>query len=221
MKIAAVMPCRNEARTIHDVVKEALTYVDEVVVADDSSSDETAALARTAGAKVVSNSSSCNGAGANTKCGMSTIDADIIVTLDGDGQHLASEIPNVLALILNGSADLVIGSRFMRAHSLPKYRKFGNDVITFLYNFGHAQKVLDSQSCFRAFTHKLLSEIDIEEKGFGFSTEVLIKARDRGFRIIEVPITCIENNRHSNPLRQGLSVVWATIKWRIREELLK
>ena len=226
MKISAVIPCRNEARTIYDVVKEALLHVDEVIVADDSSSDDTAVQARAAGAKVRNNNSPRSGAGANTKEGLLMSDADVIVTLDGDGQHLASEIPNVLAPILDGKADLVIGSRFMGEYKIARYRKFGIDVITFLYNFGRRQKVVDSQSCFRAFTRGLLDSVNIEERGFGFSTEVLIKARARGYKIVEVPITCVYHkeyaqNSSSNPVIHGLSVAWATIKWRIKEELLR
>ena len=91
MKIAAVIPCYNEAQTIAEIVCEALLYVDEVIVADDSSSDETAILARAAGAKVINNSSSRRGVGANTKEGLLMSGADVIVTLDGDGQHLANE----------------------------------------------------------------------------------------------------------------------------------
>ena len=225
MKVAAVIPCRNEARTVYGVVKEALQYVDEVVVADDNSTDDTAILARAAGAEVICNGSSLNGVGANTKRGISIVDTDIVVTLDGDGQHLASEIPNILTPILKGVADLVVGSRFMGTYEAPRYRKFGNDVIAWVYNLGHKSRVVDSQSCFRACTRRLLSRISIEERGFGFSTEVLIKARAQGFRIVEVPITCVYHkefswNSHMNPLKHGLSVVWSTIKWRLKEELL-
>jgi len=226
VKIVAVIPCYNEARTITEIVDEAKRYVDEVIVADDSSSDETVAKARAAGAKVICNSNSHRGTGANTKRGMSVVDADIIVTLDGDGQHLPNEISSVLAPLLSGEADLVIGSRFMGEYKIARYRKFGIDVITFLYNFGRRQKVVDSQSCFRAFTRGLLDSVNIEERGFGFSTEFLIKARARGYKIVEVPITCVYHkeyaqNSSSNPVIHGLSVAWATIKWRIKEELLR
>ena len=225
MKVAVVIPCRNEARTIAEIVHEAAKYVDEVTVADDNSEDETVALARAANAKVICNSSSRRGAGANTKRGMKVVDADVVVTLDGDGQHLASEIPRVLAPILNGTADLVIGSRFVRSYKIARYRKFGIDVITWLYNVGRKTKISDSQSCFRAYTRELLESINIEERGFGFSTEVLIKARAKSFRIVEVPITCVYHeefaqNSSLNPVVHGLGVAWVTIKWRIKEELL-
>ena len=109
--------------------------------------------------------------------------------------------------------------------TVPRYRKFGNDIITCLYNLGHKNRIVDSQSCFRACTRELLDKIGIEERGFGFSTEVLVKARARGFKIVEVPITCVYHkefswNSHMNPLKHGLGVAWATVKWRIREELL-
>lgn len=226
MRITAVIPCRNEAYTIQSIVEETLNCVDSVIVADDNSVDGTELRAQAAGAEVVRNNSSRRGVGANTKRGLKAVDADIVVTLDGDGQHLASEIPRVLAPLLEDGADLVIGSRFIGKSEMPRYRRFGNGIITWIYNFGHRSKVADTQSCFRAYSKKLLESIDIEERGFGFSTEVLIKARAKGFRIFETPISCVYHdnyarNSNMNPVKHGLNVAWMTVKWRLKVELLK
>lgn len=222
MKVVAVIPCYNERYTIAEVVREAKSHVDEVVVADDNSDDNTAEFAEEAGARVIKNTTIRRGTGYNTKRGLDGVsNADIVVTLDGDGQHIADEIPRVLESMLSNDADLVIGSRFMQECRITGYRKFGIDVITWLYNFGHKTKVVDTQSGFRAYTRRLLDILTIEERGFGFSTEVLIKARTRGFKILEVPITCVYHVRGSNmnSIQHGLGVALVTIRWRLREEL--
>jgi len=158
-----------------------------------------------------------------------TNSADILVTLDGDGQHNPDEIPALISPITEGKADLVIGSRFPQPHlnqsqlisinlnHVPKYRKLGIDVITWLYNFGSKMKVSDSQSCFRAHSRKLLQAIEITEPGFGFSVEVLIKARRNGLAIMEVPISCIYHPQGStdNPITHGLGVAFTVMKLRL------
>ena len=224
MRIAVVIPCFSEEETIADLVTRAKKYVDEVVVADDGSTDKTSQVAWKAGAMVVQ-SKSRQGFGKNIMMGINTafvnVRPDIVVTLDGDGQHNPDEIPQVIEPILNGEADLVIGSRFMGVFDVPRYRKFGIDIITWLYNIGHSQKIIDGQSCFRAYKKELLEAITIDENGFGFSTEILIKARMQGFRIMEVPVSCIYHkefikNSSMNPVKQGVSVALSTIKWRVR-----
>jgi len=114
----------------------------------------------------------------------------------------------------------------MSKNEMPRYRKFGNNVITWLYNFGHSFKVSDTQSCFRAYNKKFLERINIEERGFGFSTEVLVKARSEGFKIVETPISCVYHDVYAHdssmsPIKHGLNVALMTIKWRIKIELLR
>lgn len=222
MKVVAVLPAYNEARTIGPIVKCALKYVDSVIVVDNKSVNGTAVEAGKAGAIVYPEPK--RGAGAATRLGWNdaTWDNyyDVMVTLDGDGQHLPDEIPLLVKAIQEG-ADVVVGSRFLGEHNLPRYRKLGIDIINWLYNVGHRQRLADTQSCFRAYSKLVLDVVDIREDGFGFSTEVLLKVRKWGFRIAEVPISCIYHDKFArnstlNPVRHGLSVAWATIKWRIR-----
>lgn len=222
MKICAVIPCYNEAKTISDIVTEASNYVDCVVVADNGSCNGTTAEALKAGADTIS--CSIKGYGANLSAGIKYIlnKSDIIVTLDGDGQHKPCEIVSVVEPLINGDADIVIGSRFMGINKTPYYRRLGIKIINVLYNIGSGYAwICDTQSCFRAFRREVLEKITIEEKGFGASTEMLIKGRKLGYRIMEIPISCIYHGKFSdnstiNPVNHGVAVAWATLKWRIK-----
>ncbi len=220
-KIIAAIPAYNEEAFIGDIVTRAKKYVDKVIVVDDGSTDNTAEVARTAGAKVIEHKTN-QGAGKATKTAFEVAKrshADILVTLDGDGQHNPDEIPQLLAPILKGEADLIIGSRFIHPnlHQMPKYRKFGIDVITFLYNLGSKVRVSDSQCCFRAQSRRLIEAVSITEAGFGFSIQVLIQARRKGFTIKEVPVSCIYHSQGSslNPVIHGLGVAFNVIKHRL------
>lgn len=146
----------------------------------------------------------------------------ILVSLDGDGQHNPDEIPQILTPILEGRADLVIGSRLIDDYSsMPRYRKFGIDVITWLLNLGAKLKISNAQSCFRAYGKKALDCLSITEKGFGFSVQLLIDARQKGLIITEVPISCIyHSDSHSlNPVVHGLGVALTVVRLRLGNKL--
>jgi len=216
MKIIAVIPCLDEENFIEDIVSRALVHVDRVLVIDDGATDATAAVAQKAGAEVISHAIR-KGAGAATRTGFEAalkLGADIVVTLDGDGQHNPDEIPLLVQPVREGKADLVIGSRFLRAAEVPRYRKFGIDMITWMYNFGSNVKITDAQSGFRAHSRRLLESVSITHDDFGFSVDVLVQARKKGLLIKEVPISCIYHDQGSteNPVIHGLSVA-AAVAW--------
>lgn len=225
-KVIAVIPCLNEEKFIGDVVAEAARHVDEVIVVDDGSSDNTSGAASAAGATVIRHSRTRQGAGAGTRTGFAAAlehGADIIVTLDGDGQHDASEIPGLVQPIADGEADIVIGSRFLREAKVARYRKFGIDMITWAYNFGHREKIADAQSGYRSHSRKAVEAMQITYPGFGFSIQTLVQARRQGLRIIERPVSCIYTDSGStlNPVVHGVNVMWSIVKIRFREELFK
>jgi len=225
MKIIAVIPCLNEENFIADVVVKALKHVDRVFVIDDGSTDHTAAIARQAGADVISHEKR-RGAGAATRTGFEAalkLGADVVVTLDGDGQHNPDEIPAVIRPVIAGKADVTIGSRFMREANVSRYRKFGIDLITWLYNIGYKNKISDAQSGFRAFNRKALAHIAITYPGFGFSIETLVQARKHGLIMIEVPVSCIYHDSSSteHPVAHGWSVALAIVKIRVVEEIFR
>lgn len=235
LKVIAVIPCYNTEHFISGVVSKARKYVDQVIVVNDGSRDGTAEAAQAVGALVVNHKTN-NGYGESIKSCFEVAkanEADILVILDGDGQHNSDELRQVLAPLLTGEADLVIGSRFLQlpqptqqTHStqqtnMPRYRKFGINVITFLYNFGARIKISDSQSGFRAYSKKIMDTISLTEKGMGISVEVILKARERGFSIKEVPISCIYHSKSStiNPVRHGLGIAFTVVKLRFKDLL--
>lgn len=224
--IIAVIPCLNEENFIADIVSKSLPHVDRVLVIDDGSTDATSSMARKAGAEIISHATR-RGAGAATRSGFEEaikLGADIVVTLDGDGQHNPAEIPLLLLPLLQGQADLVIGSRFIEHKTnIPYYRKFGVDIITWMYNLGSKVRVTDAQSGFRAHSRKLLESVAITHDDFSFSVEVLVKARKKGFRIAEVPVSCLYHDQGStsNPVLHGLGVAFAIARIRLYNVLFE
>lgn len=217
LKIVIGLPAFNEEKNIGSVVAQLKEKYAHVIVCDDGSTDTTATIASSLGAFVIKHEKNL-GYGSAIKTIFNEakrIDGDVLVTFDADGQHQISEIDSVLQPIFENKADIVIGSRFLgKTKNLPKYRKFGIKTITELTNVMTGSKITDSQSGFRAYSKKVLEEISPTESGMGVSTEILIKASKKQFRIAEVPITIsYEDNKHSQePISHGTSVVMSTIK---------
>ena len=153
------------------------------------------------------------------------LDGDILVTFDADGQHRIEDINRVINPIINGESDLVIGSRFLdeSAKEVPRYRKAGIKLITKITNATIKKQLTDSQSGFRAYSKKVLNELNPSELGMGISTEILIKASAKNFRISEVPIKIVYDGDTSthNPISHGSSVLLSTIKFTSIEHPLK
>ena len=133
-KVVAAIPCFNTEPFIAEVVSKARKYVDQVIVIDDGSRDGTAEAARAAGAVVVSHEKN-RGKGAAMKTAVENTDADIIIFLDGDGQHNPEDIPKIIEPILRDEADLAIGSRCLpesKASISPLTRRFSNNLASFV-----------------------------------------------------------------------------------------
>jgi glycosyltransferase involved in cell wall biosynthesis len=226
MRTVAIIPAFNEEYNIGSVVKETLKYVDVVYVIDNNSSDNTAGIARESGA--ISLIEHDKGAGAATSHGWkickwlaSIGQCDVVVTLDGDGQHDPADIPRLIEPILKNDADVVLGSRFIHQGVIPPYRKFGNDVITLCSNIYYkGDWVTDAQCGMRAFGKIAIVSMDIEEKGFGLIVEAIMKSRQLGLRIAEVPVQCIyrglDQDSTMNPVIHGISILLGIVKWRLK-----
>jgi len=212
------IPAYNEEAKINDVVKKALLYVDKVVVCDDGSSDNTATVAKKAGAIVVSHKTNQGyGAAISTLfdyCRKNNV--EIMVTLDGDGQHNPDQIPDLISVIIKHNVDVVIGSRSLKDDkNLPSYRKTGIKIITSTINSATNLKVTDSQSGFRAYSKTAIDVIRPTESGMSVSTEILLKISNNGLSMAEVPITVSYNGDTSteHPVKHGTHVIGSTLKY--------
>ena len=215
-KVIACIPAYNEEKTIAKIVLLAQKHVDTVVVVDDGSEDLTGEIAKRLGAYVVRHDTR-KGYGAAIQTCFKTardLNADIMVTLDADGQHDPEEIPKLIKPILDNEADIVIGSRFLNTKSIneiPLYRRLGIKTITYLTRKATGnRKLSDAQSGFRAYSRKAIEELEIEETGMSVSTEILLKAAEKKLNIVEAPIFCrykgIKTSTH-HPVQHGLNII--------------
>ena len=224
------IPAFNEEQTIARVVLEAQKYAGKVVVCDDGSTDYTAKIAESLGADVVKHEKN-SGYGASIKSlflRAHELGADVFVTLDADGQHEPSEVPHVIKPIEEGEADVVIGSRFVNKKGtaeMPLYRQLGAKLITKMVNGSAKNGITDSQSGFRAYSHRALDRLDFFEDGMGASVEILFKASKQDLRIVEVPSTCKYNTcgvdtSTEHPITHGMGVVASIIRLIVEERPL-
>jgi len=223
-KVVAAIPSLNTESAIGDVVSRAKKYVNQVIVVNDGSHDSTAEKARASGAMVV-NHRVTKGYGEAIKTCFEVAkaeSADALVILDGDGQHDPDDISRLLGPVLSGKADLVIGSRFLGGKTnMPRYRKFGIQVITSLCNLGSRTKVSDAQSGFRAYARKVIDSLSLTEKGMSVSIEMLVNARRKGFTTAEVPVSCLYHTSRPNlaVVRHGLGVALSVLRIRLKKNI--
>ena len=187
------IPAFNEEKPIVDVIKKSLKYVDQVIVCDDGSSDLTAEQAKIAGAVVIKHEKNM-GKGHAMKSLFKyakDIDADVIVTIDGDGQFLPEQIETLLQPILENSYDVVIGNRFSDDKEMPSYRKIGNKMLDRITKLAAELPFSDTQSGFRSYSKKAIQSIDFSTNGFGVDSEILIDAVDKGLKITETDVTVL------------------------------
>jgi len=226
LKITIGLPAYNEEKNIASVITKLKKITDSIIVCDDGSSDMTSEISKNLGAVVISHKKNMGyGAALRTIFQKSVeLDSDILVTFDADGQHRVEDINKILQPLENNEADVVIGSRFLDNESkIPNYRKIGIKVITKVTNASLKKKLTDSQSGFRAYNKQALTQISPSEMGMGISTEILIKASNKGLRIAEIPITVLyhDNTSTHNPVSHGTSVLVSTIKFTSIEHPLK
>ena len=227
MKIIIGIPAFNEEKNIASIITKLRSISDAIVVCNDGSNDLTSEIAEKMGAVVINHEKNLGYGGAIRSIFLKAkeLDGNILVTFDADGQHRIEDIENVITPIIEEKADLVIGSRFLdeSEKEVPQYRKVGIKVITKITNASIKEKLTDSQSGFRAYSKKVVDELNPSELGMGISTEILIKASSKNFKITEVPIKILYSGDTSthNPISHGSSVILSTIKYTSIEHPLK
>lgn len=214
------LPAYNEEVHINSMVIKCRQYGDEVLVVDDGSSDDTAQIAKEAGATVVQHIKN-KGAGA----AIQTIiiearkrEFDVLVTIDADNQHNPEDIPNLIKPIMNGY-DLVIGSR--NRENVPHYRNLGGMVLSIFTCLLSGKKVIDSQCGFRAYSPKAVREIELKENGMAWASEMLGQATKKHLQITEVPIVVqyTKDSSTLNPIYQGFYTLYRIIVMMIKKVL--
>jgi glycosyltransferase involved in cell wall biosynthesis len=191
MKIIAVIPAYNESGHVAEVVRRMQKHVDGTIVVDDGSTDTTPEVARREGAFVVSHAMNC-GAGAATMTGVHAarlLRADVIVTLDADGQHNPDDIPQLLTPVLKSKVDVVIGTRFRGPkNTIPFIRRAFNCIGNIFTYITTGKYVSDSQSGFKVFGPKAVQALDLHLSGFEFCTEIIREIAKHRWSIVEIPI---------------------------------
>ena len=191
VRVTVIIPTRNEEQAIGRVLADIpRDLVNEILVVDSCSTDETPAIAARMGARVISEAR--RGYGQACLTGLANANApDVVVFLDGDYSDRPAEFPLLLAPIANGSADIAIGSRLAGARAtgaLPWHAAFGNWLAATLIRLLYGLKITDLGP-FRAARAEVLRSVDLEEKTYGWAVELILKGAIHGFRIVEVPVS--------------------------------
>ncbi len=211
-----LIPSYNEARTIGHIVADLVHRGFIVYVVDDGSSDDTARLAHAEGAVVVKHRKNM-GKGASLREGFRHIvkkGFDAVIIMDGDGQHLSSDIGNFIEKMDVTGADIVIGNRMLDVSSMPKERKHTNRFMSYLISLISGQRVPDSQCGYRLIKREVLEKISLEASNYEIESEMIIKSSRAGFKIESVPIKTIYRDEKSrvNPVVDTLRFIAFVIK---------
>ena len=204
-KIGVVIPARNEAPAIGKVIAAIPDWVDRIVVGDNGSTDNTAAIARQAGAEIASEP--CPGYGAACLKALQKLeDMDIIVFLDGDFADDPAEMPWLVDPIIEHKCDLVIGSRVRgdcEPGALTPQQRFGNALACWLMKHIHGANFTDLGP-FRAIRRQALAALDMQDRNYGWTVEMQLKAVIQDLACCEIPV--------SYRRRIGVSKVSGTIR---------
>jgi len=206
LKIVCI-PAFNEENSIIDIIKRSQKFVDRVIVCDDGSSDQTSEKAKEAGATVLIHKKNL-GKGSAFKTLFkfaNEIGADIIVTIDGDGQFLPEEMENMITSLEKSNADVVIGNRYANHTEMPSYRKTGNKILDKFTKLAADLPFEDTQSGYRAYSKNAISSIKITNQGFGVDSEILVDAANKGLKIIEEPVTVLYNVGHKTSTKDPIT----------------
>ena len=218
MKITVGLPAYNEEKNIAKIIVGLKKVADQIIVCDDGSTDSTSIIAESLGAIVIKHPKNLGYGSAIRSIFLKAreINSEGLVTIDADGQHKIEDIMKVVKPIVDGQADISIGSRFLDKHdNAPKYRKLGINIITKVTNSSLSEKITDAQSGFRAYNSKVLQALTPSDSGMGISTEILIKSSNLGFKIAEVPteIQYEGDTSSQNAVSHGTEVLMSTLKY--------
>jgi len=219
VKVVVVMPARNAARTLERTLSGIPEgWVDEVILVDDKSTDDTVEVARRLGdgLRVIWHPHTVGYGGNQKTCYLEALqrDADVVVMLHPDGQYEPTLIPMMIEPIVRGEADLVLGSRLLDpgaaiAGGMPRWKYIGNRSLTMVENAVLGTDLAEFHTGYRAYSREVLMRIPFLRNaiGFSFDSEVLVQAVHFGFRIGEVPARTIYDDDASS-IGPGPSIIY-------------
>ena len=219
--IIACIPAYNEEKNLGPVIIKTSKFVDKIIICDDGSTDLTSEISKRLDCDLIVHHNR-RGKGAALKDLFEralSLGADIIVTLDADGQHHPKDIPALIEPILDSGLDIVVGSRFIgETKDVPSHRVIGNSVLTSFTNLlaGKSFKdITDTQSGFRAYSKNVIGYVKVQEQGMGVDSEILISASSGSFKVAEIPISVSyfgSEGSSLNPFHHGLDVFSSLFK---------
>jgi glycosyltransferase involved in cell wall biosynthesis len=223
LRPAALIPAFNEAQSIASVVEGIRPFVNQVIVVDDGSTDETAAAARSAGADVVVHAEN-SGKGRAIRTGLDRVmaaDFTHVLLLDGDMQHLPGEASALLRTAAETGADVVLGERVFRASEMPASRYYANKAGSRVLSWFIGLPASDTQCGFRVFRVEALRGLHLHASGYEIETEMLVKVCRRGGTLARTPITAVYNGQLSKlrPVRDTTRTCFLAVYYRYLERL--
>ncbi|MCZ6514193.1 MAG: glycosyltransferase family 2 protein [Nitrospinae bacterium] len=225
MKLSIIIPVYNEQNTLRTLLArvEAVDYEKEIVLVDDGSTDGTREIVQDYqgqdGYTVLIHAKNL-GKGAALRSGLAEAKGDIIIIQDADLEYDPREYGNLLEPILDGRADVVYGSRFLGGpHRVMFFWHYlGNMVLTTLSNMTTNLNLTDMETCYKAFTRKVLDSLTLKCNRFGFEPEFTSKVARKNFRIYEVPISYSGRDYTEGKKigwKDGIAAIWFIIRFRL------
>ncbi|HLN89988.1 MAG TPA: glycosyltransferase family 2 protein [Candidatus Binatia bacterium] len=226
MQLSVVIPVYNEELTIGKIIertKKALRQIGlpfEIIVVDDHSNDNSLDVARRYGVRLFSLKEHL-GKGYVLRAGFAKAKGDIIVTIDSDGSHRPEELQELLALVLENKADLVVGSRYLNHKQVAtrKLNAFGVKIFNYLIDLFTGVAVTDSQSGYRAMKREVINKQKLYAREYEIESEMLVKTVKAGYRVAEVPISFEQRTYgHSgvDPVWDGSKILYSIMLARFR-----
>jgi glycosyltransferase involved in cell wall biosynthesis len=215
-RVAVLIPCLNEEETVATVVAEFQAELPDAAiwVIDNGSTDETISRAMAAGARIIFEPR--KGKGFAIRAAFRDIEADVYVLADGDGQLPAASVHDLIRPVLEGQADMVVGSRAVGGHMSPKpINNLGNVLFSKILRSLLNVSVTDVLSGYRALSRMLVKSLPLASSHFEIEVELTIKTSQRSYRIREVPFEVRQRaegtSTHLHVFRDGLKIAWAIL----------
>lgn len=233
-KLTVIIPAYNEEETIEAVIRR-IQQADigdlerEIIVVDDGSLDNTRAILRNMqenGMTMILHERNC-GKGGAVKTGLQAATGDVVIIQDADLEYDPNDFRAMLAPILAGQTEFVMGSRFLIEEQRYQWggkspfftHYLGNKIVTWATNLLYGNRATDYEGCYKAVTRRLMCSLAIKAEGFEFDNEMICKALRLKHRIVEVPIHYTPRSYGEGKKitwRDGMRMLWTVVKWRIR-----